>query len=71
MGLVEIIHTPAKAPALVETPCIGVCTIEPKSGHCYGCKRTLREVAGWGRYSTEERQRIMAELARRRTGETA
>jgi uncharacterized protein len=64
--LVEILRTAPKGASAIATPCIGVCTIEAKTGHCYGCKRTLKEVASWGRLSGEERERIMAELAGRR-----
>lgn len=32
------------------------------SGFCLGCRRTLQEIAGWSRYSDEERAAIMAAL---------
>ena len=35
------------------------------SALCVGCGRTLAEIAGWIRFSAEERARIMAELPRR------
>jgi uncharacterized protein len=49
----------------MSTPCIGVCSIEPKSGLCLGCGRTLPEVARWGRLSEEERLAIMTTLPAR------
>lgn len=48
------------------SPCIKVCVIEPASGLCSGCLRTLAEIAAWPSLDREERQRIMAELGRRR-----
>ena len=47
--------------AAVETPCIKVCAVNPKTGHCEGCYRSLKEIAGWSRLEAEDRQRIMAE----------
>ncbi|MGB3866466.1 MAG: DUF1289 domain-containing protein [Xanthobacteraceae bacterium] len=48
-----------------ETPCIAVCMIDPKSGLCFGCGRTLAEIAGWGGMASAERRAIMAELPAR------
>jgi predicted Fe-S protein YdhL (DUF1289 family) len=57
----------------VLTPCIKVCVIDPASGLCTGCGRTLAEIATWGGLEHAERRRIMAELPgrrrRARTGE--
>jgi uncharacterized protein len=46
-----------------ETPCIAVCMIDPKTSLCFGCGRTLPEIARWHRMETGERQAIMAKLA--------
>jgi predicted Fe-S protein YdhL (DUF1289 family) len=51
--------------AAIETPCIKVCIVDPNSGHCLGCARTLGEIAGWTAYTDGERSRIMAELPQR------
>lgn len=53
------------------TPCIAVCQIDPRSGYCLGCYRTLKEIAGWGRMSEEERQGKLPELERRRETDLA
>lgn len=50
----------------IESPCIKVCIIEPGTGLCQGCGRTLHEIAAWGSMSGAERRRIMGELADRR-----
>ena len=31
----------------VMSPCIGICTIDRKSGFCLGCKRTIDEIGRW------------------------
>jgi predicted Fe-S protein YdhL (DUF1289 family) len=49
----------------IETPCTKVCTVEPASGLCLGCGRTLAEIAQWGTLSAAERTAIMAKLPRR------
>ena len=39
--------------------------IDPESGLCYGCGRTLPEIASWYRLESAERQAVMATLAQR------
>jgi hypothetical protein len=51
---------------VIETPCIKVCVLDPASGLCQGCGRSLDEIARWGTMSGEERRRIMEELEGRR-----
>jgi predicted Fe-S protein YdhL (DUF1289 family) len=52
-------------PMAVTSPCTKVCTIDPRSGLCHGCGRTLHEIAQWMSLPEGERQRIVAELPRR------
>ncbi len=47
---------------MIETPCIKVCVLDPASGLCQGCARSLDEIARWGTMSDSERGRIMGEL---------
>jgi predicted Fe-S protein YdhL (DUF1289 family) len=49
------------------TPCVSVCAIEPATGLCSGCGRSLEEIARWSRMTDEERRRIMNELSDRRS----
>jgi predicted Fe-S protein YdhL (DUF1289 family) len=46
----------------IESPCIKVCVLDPRSQHCVGCGRSLAEIERWAALSAEERRRIMAEL---------
>ena len=48
-----------------ETPCIAVCMIDPGTSLCFGCGRTLPEIARWHRMDTAERHAVMALLAER------
>jgi predicted Fe-S protein YdhL (DUF1289 family) len=49
----------------IETPCIAVCMIDPKTSLCSGCGRTLPEIARWHRMQSAERQAVMALLPER------
>ena len=50
----------------LESPCIKVCTLDPATGLCIGCLRTLDEIAGWVELTDEERAAIRAALPTRR-----
>ncbi|MDO5620481.1 MAG: DUF1289 domain-containing protein [Paracoccus sp. (in: a-proteobacteria)] len=49
-----------------ESPCISICQIDPASGLCIGCLRSLDEIAGWGRMTPDQRRSIMATLPERK-----
>jgi predicted Fe-S protein YdhL (DUF1289 family) len=51
---------------VIESPCNRLCTLDPVSGLCLGCGRSLDEIMRWTQMSDGERTRIMAELDRRR-----
>jgi predicted Fe-S protein YdhL (DUF1289 family) len=53
------------------SPCIKLCTIDPATGLCVGCGRSLREIGAWLSYSHAERKRIMEALPERRERETS
>ena len=44
------------------SPCVRRCTLDPESGLCVGCGRTLAEIGKWTRYTDDERQAIMNAL---------
>jgi predicted Fe-S protein YdhL (DUF1289 family) len=33
----------------VPSPCISICRMDPSSGFCEGCLRTIDEIAAWSR----------------------
>ena len=49
----------------VISPCTGVCRLNPRTGLCEGCRRTLAEIAGWLDYPPEKKRAIIAALASR------
>ena len=44
------------------TPCVKLCTVDPVTKICQGCKRTLEEISNWIYMTDEQRLEIMAEL---------
>ncbi|APO54210.1 putative Fe-S protein YdhL (DUF1289 family) [Bradyrhizobium diazoefficiens] len=48
-----------------ETPCVAVCMIDPKTKLCFGCGRTLPEIARWHAMESAERLSVMALLPAR------
>jgi predicted Fe-S protein YdhL (DUF1289 family) len=50
---------------MIVSPCEKICTVDPGSGLCSGCGRSLDEIAHWVAYSDAERARIMQELPAR------
>jgi uncharacterized protein len=49
----------------VPSPCISVCRMDPATGYCEGCFRTLEEIAAWSRATEEEKRATWDELLRR------
>lgn len=47
------------------SPCNLVCTMDPITGYCLGCFRTIGEIAGWGTAGRAEKQRILERIAHR------
>ena len=56
---------------MTKSPCIQVCVIDPVNQWCYGCYRSLNEIAQWGNMSTQQRESVMAELEDRRVAAQA
>jgi predicted Fe-S protein YdhL (DUF1289 family) len=48
------------------SPCIGICTIDRKSGFCLGCKRTIDEIGRWAMLEDPARQAIIDQLPGRK-----
>ncbi len=48
------------------SPCIAVCVLDPATGYCRGCFRTMAEISRWVLLTPDEKRRVLAELARRR-----
>jgi predicted Fe-S protein YdhL (DUF1289 family) len=52
--------------AEIESPCVKICVVDPTTGFCVGCYRTLDEIAAWSAMSPEARREVIAELPARR-----
>ncbi len=50
----------------VASPCVNICTLDPRTGWCQGCARTMDEISRWPHASEEERRAILARLPARR-----
>jgi len=42
-----------------QSPCTNQCGIDPATGWCDGCARTLDEIACWGSMSDDEKRRVL------------
>jgi len=51
--------------AEIDSPCVKVCVIEPKSRLCTGCLRTIDEIGAWSMMSQDARRMIMDDLPAR------
>lgn len=56
-----------KVPAMsaIQSPCILVCSIDMKTGYCFGCGRTRDEIAEWISMSDAQRSAVMVQLPAR------
>jgi len=52
----------------MQSPCIRACAIDPRTGLCAGCGRSLDEIARWAEMTDVERERILAALSDRLRG---
>ena len=48
------------------SPCISVCQMDPMTGYCIGCTRTIDEIRDWIISNPDERHAILAKIAERR-----
>lgn len=53
-------HTPAAS------PCNSVCRMDPHTGWCLGCQRTLDEIAAWSTLDDAGKHRVWQLLTERR-----
>ncbi len=50
-----------------DSPCNRICQIDPATGFCAGCFRTLAEITYWLRLTEPEKRRTLASLAKRKS----
>ena len=52
--------------AEVPSPCVSVCIMDPESGYCRGCCRSLDEIAAWITLDADARLAVWDAIAERR-----
>jgi uncharacterized protein len=50
----------------IASPCTSVCTIDPATGWCAGCLRTIDEIAAWGSLDDRAKRAVWKLLPERR-----
>jgi predicted Fe-S protein YdhL (DUF1289 family) len=58
---------PTMADADVPSPCIDVCRMDPVTGWCEGCRRTLDEIAAWSQLDNAAKRAVWLQLQDRRS----
>ena len=53
-----------------DSPCIDICQMDPESGLCVGCGRTIEEIANWSSYTNEKKKDILKQLKSRNNDDT-
>ncbi|MCW7537233.1 DUF1289 domain-containing protein [Aquabacterium sp. A7-Y] len=54
----------------VPSPCVSVCRMDPRTGWCEGCLRTLDEIAAWSGMSDLQKRQVWKQLPLRRVQRT-
>jgi uncharacterized protein len=50
----------------VASPCNKVCRIDPRTGWCEGCMRTLTEIGAWSQLDDDDKRLVLTQLDVRR-----
>ncbi|MCW5745191.1 MAG: DUF1289 domain-containing protein [Alphaproteobacteria bacterium] len=58
-------QTPAPPRRPIVSPCVAICVIDPASGYCRGCKRTLEEISRWVTMNEAQRLAVLEALPSR------
>lgn len=49
----------------IQSPCIGVCSIDDTTGYCHGCYRTTDEIKAWWDLSQTDQKNLLSVLDQR------
>ncbi|MBW8055254.1 MAG: DUF1289 domain-containing protein [Nitrospira sp.] len=61
-------NAPPVHPAEPASPCTNACRLDPRTGWCLGCQRTLDEITGWPTFTRAEKRAVLARLHKRARG---
>lgn len=56
----------AAATEEVASPCENICQLDPRSGYCIGCLRTIDEIGDWLEMTNEEKRNVLKQLDARK-----
>ncbi|WP_420475686.1 DUF1289 domain-containing protein [Noviherbaspirillum sp. ST9] len=59
---------PATDTGKVPSPCISICKMNPQTGLCEGCLRTIDEITRWSTATEEAKRQVWVEIKRRQDG---
>ena len=51
----------------IQSPCIGVCSMDDSTGFCLGCYRTMDEIQGWWDLDDAQKQALIVIASERET----
>ena len=51
----------------VQSPCVEICQLDPVSGMCLGCFRTMDEIASWIDLTNIEKQNVLLNAQKRKS----
>lgn len=57
---------PSTGHQAVSSPCVDVCRMDPRTGWCEGCRRTIDEIAQWASLDDDMKRAVWENLAQRR-----
>lgn len=49
----------------VLSPCVGVCSMDERTGFCHGCYRTMEEIQQWWDLDNQQKQEIVLKINER------
>lgn len=58
-------YDPATDTGKAPSPCIGICRMNPQTGLCEGCFRTIDEIAQWSAATDEMKRKVWMEIKQR------
>ena len=53
----------------IQSPCIGVCSMDDLSGLCQGCYRTLDEIQQWWDFDNTQKQAVVDSASARESAQ--
>ena len=49
----------------IQSPCVGICTMDDATGLCLGCYRSLDEIKGWWDMNPQDQKKLLVALEER------